>query len=140
MACTITQADLGPLFADVDPALFASVLASVTAVVLGLGGVKEAAWICCDLDPCEAVKLLTQHVLAMTPKAQGGAGLVIVTSEREGDVAASYGNADSTSGAYGGTVWGRMYATQLNAFELCQGERNSVPFAAGGGSGGCGCL
>jgi len=142
MPCNITQADLGPAFADppVDPALALLIIEAATAIVLGPVGAcqvtNENKWRCCCVDPCQAIKLLASHLLSTLPTS--GATNKDVLSERVGDVSVTYGNATSTSGLFAGSIYGSRYALLLGQYETCSQRRNSLPFAVAGRRG-CGC-
>lgn len=138
MACTVTQADLGKLAASLDPEVAELYIASATSIVLGPTASQQAqyvAWLRCDVDPCQAIKLLAQHLIAADPKS--GAGDKDVVSKSLRDASKTYANVSSTAGVFGDSVYGRMFALLLSKFELCQAARTSVPFSLYGG--GCGC-
>jgi hypothetical protein len=140
MTCTITQADLGAQFADVDPDMADMFIECAMEIVLGpepLQAGTEALWIGCSLAPCRAVKLLAQHLLAVTPGTGAEDGKTI-TAERVGDVSVTYANADSNSGLFSGSPYGSMYALMLGKYETCRGRRRTAPIAFGG-RGGCAC-
>jgi hypothetical protein len=137
MACTITQADLGPQFEDVAAGIAALFIDTATVIVLGplaCQADKYAAWLGCCVDPCMAIKLLAQHLIASDPDS--GAGSADVTSERVGDVAVAYSSATSSSGAFGGTIYGRTFAMLLGKYEQCRAGRQHTGTAF---SGKCGC-
>lgn len=122
MACEITQADLGPLFADVDPDVAAAMIEAAGLIV------DESAWICCGKDPCVGIKLAAKHLLA-----SGDFGATVgtaVVSERVGDVAATYANATSSSDAWSSTPYGVAYALALGQVEMCEQTRNTMPTGA----------
>jgi hypothetical protein len=137
MACTITQDDLGPQFAAVDAEIAALFIEIATEIVLGpveCQAAKYLAWVTCCVSPCLAIKLLAQHLISSDPF--NGAEGADVTSETVGDVSTSYGNATSTSGLYGSTVFGRMFSGLLAKFEVCRSRRQFTGIAV---LGGCGC-
>lgn len=133
MACSITQADLGPLFADVDATLAAQFIAQAVLIVLGPAAgqaTKEAAMLQCGVDPCNMIKLLAQHLLTVTP-GSGAESSSTVESETVGRVSTSYGTATSSSGLFAGSTFGTMYTFQLAQFERCQSTRRSFPRSIG---------
>lgn len=139
MACDITQADLGPTFALVDPDLATLWIETATEVILGPVGCQSEThlkWIRCCVDPCRAIVLLAQHLLASDPDSGGGS--LEVTSERMGDVAITYGNATSSSNVWSTTSYGRALSMMLARYERCRATRRTMPIAVGG-SQGCGC-
>lgn len=132
MTCTLSQADLGPIFAAVDPAIASMFIDQATILVLGdesVQAVVEAAYLGCGLDPCNMIVLLAQHLLSVTE----GTGIngKTITSERVGDVSASYAGAGSSSSVFAGSPYGLMYAFQLARFEKCQARRRTLPVAIG---------
>jgi hypothetical protein len=137
MACTITQADLGPQFEAVDAEIAALFITVATEIVLGpveCQAAKYLAWVTCCVSPCTAIKLLAQHLISSDPDS--GAGSLDVTSESVGDVAIAYANATSTSGLYGSTLYGRAFTGLLAKFEQCRSARRFTGIAV---LGGCGC-
>ena len=137
MACTITQDDLGPQFADAVAEIVAMYIEDATIEVLGPSACqaeKYIAWLACCLDPCLAIRRLAQHMIASD--ADSGAGSGDVTSEAVGDVSASYATATTSSGAYGATPWGRSYAGMIAKFEVCRARRQFTGISV---LGGCGC-
>jgi len=137
MACTITQATLGPAFADVDPDIAALWIEVATVVVLGPDAQQalvQAKWLACGVDPCMAIRLLASHQLAtLDPSADAKT----VTSESVADVSTSYATAGSSAGIWTGSQYGVLYATLLDKFEVCTARRSSFPRATTGR--GCGC-
>lgn len=132
MTCTITQADLGKKFEDVDADVAAEFIALAVETVLGapqFKGQTYAAWIKCKLDPCGAIRLLAQHLLAEDPDTDVDA--VATTSESIGGVSVSASTAATINSPYGGTTYGRLYAARLAAFTNCQARRRSAPFGVG---------
>ena len=132
MTCTITQADLGPLFAAVDPLLADESIEQAVIVVLGdeTGqAAAEAAYRACGVDPCNQIKLLAQHLLSSTPGT--GVSGKKVTSERVGDVAVTYANSSTSTSAFGDTPYGALYQLGLSRFEKCRAKRRTLPFAVG---------
>ena len=133
MACTIVQADLGSLFADVDATLAADFIEIATEIVLGATAsqaTNEAAYLACGIDPCRQIKLLAQHLLTVTPGTEAGSSQT-VKSERVRDVSVSYESAGSASGLWAGSSFGTLYAAQLSRFERCRNKRRSYPFGVG---------
>jgi hypothetical protein len=139
MACTITQADLGPTFEDVDADLASLYIEIATTLVLGPEGAcataNYAKWFACCVDPCMAIRLLASHLIASDPDS--GAGSSEVTSESVGEISATYGSVTSSSGLFATTHWGRGYAKLLGAYEQCKATRRTFPVTAANGS--CGC-
>lgn len=134
MACTITQADLGPLFADADPDLVAAFIEQATAIVLGpveSQAAKEAAMKRCGVDPCNMIKLLAQHLLSVTPAA--GAGTQTVASQSVGGVSVTFAHAASNSGLFAGSPYGTLFAYDLAQFEKCSKRRRTFPMGVGPG-------
>lgn len=132
MACSITQADLGPLFAGIDAALAAWFIEQATGVVLGPSesqAAMEAAYKACKVDPCLMIKLLAQHMITVTPGSGGSGGTV--SSERVADVATTYATGNSSSSIYGGSSFGLSFAQLLAKFEKCRAGRNTIPRAVG---------
>lgn len=139
MTCSIVQADLGPLFADVDADLVALIITTATGIVLGPSdgqATTEGAQIACGVDPCLAIKLLSQHLISTLPGSESEGATV--TSERVGEVSTSYANAGSASGLYAGSTYGAMYAMLLAQYEKCKARRRTFPRSVGP-SGRCGC-
>lgn len=133
MTCTITQASLGPQFEDVDADLAAMFIGLATEIVLGpeaQQAAKEAAYLGCGVNPCTMIKLLSQHLLTVTPGA-GAESSGTVESETVGRVSVSYGTATSTSGLFAGSVFGTMFAFEMAKFEKCQSRRRTFPRAVG---------
>lgn len=139
MPCDITQADLGPTFATVDAALADLWIETATEIILGPVGCQtetQVAWLRCCVDPCRAIVLMAQHLIASDPDS--GAGDKEVTSERMGDVAVTYSNATSSSNVWSSTSYGRALSMMLAKYERCNATRRTMPIAVGG-SQGCGC-
>lgn len=137
MACTITQADLGALAEGLDPDVADLYIKTATEIVLGptaCQGEVQLKWLRCCVDPCRAIKLMAQHLIATDPES--GAGEKDVLSERVGDVATTYANATSSAGIFGDSTYGRMFSLLLAQYERCQASRRTLPFAVGGS---CGC-
>src|SRR5689334_10589817 len=110
MACTITQASLGNLFADVDAALAAQFIAQATLIVLGpeeAQAVKEAKYRACKVDPCNMIVLLSQHLLTVS-NVEGAESESTKESETVARVSVSYGTATSSSGLFAGSPFGTM--------------------------------
>jgi hypothetical protein len=141
MACTIKQADLGPSFADVDPDVAQLWIDTATEIVLGPTACQaetELAWRNCCVDPCRAIVLLAQHLLASDPDS--GSGDKDVASERVADVAVTYVSAGPGSDVWQSTTYGRAYSAMLANYERCSQKRKTTPVAGGGrGVYGCGC-
>lgn len=134
MACTTTQADLGPLFADVDADLATAIIEQATSIVLGPSAAQattEASMTACGLDPCALVVLTAQHLLSVLPGSGVGGSTQTVTSERVGEVSTSYGTASSASGLWAGSAFGSMVQLQLARYEQCQARRRSFPMFVG---------
>jgi hypothetical protein len=134
MPCTITQADLGTLFEEVDADLAADFIEAATEVVLGYTDVQAAAAEsikACGIDPCRMIKLLAQHMLATTPGAGVSGSTGTITSERVDAVAVSYATANSNSGLWSGSSFGTMFSFQLARLEKCRANRRGLPFAVG---------
>lgn len=132
MACSITQADLGPLFASLDADLVAWFIEQATGVVLGPSEshvAMKSVYKACGVDPCLMIKLLAQHMISVTPGSGGSGGTV--QSERVADVSVSYATGNSSSSIYGGSPFGLAYAQQLAKFEKCRAGRNTIPRAVG---------
>jgi hypothetical protein len=139
MSCTITQADLGPTFEDVDADLASLYIEIATTLVLGPEGAcataNYAKWFACCVDPCMAIRLLASHLIASDPDS--GAGSSEVASESVGEVSVTYGSATSSSGLFTSTLWGKGYAKLLGKYEQCKATRRTFPVTASNGS--CGC-
>ena len=133
MACDITQDDLGPAFADVDPDLAALFIETATSIVLGPTDCQaedQLKWLNCCVDPCTAIKLLAQHLISTTPGSGGGAGATPeITSKRVGEISVSYASAGSSSGLFAGSKYGAMFSLLLGKYERCRASRRSLPFA-----------
>ena len=140
MACTITQADLGPAFAAVDADVADLFILTATEIVLGPAGAcqvqTEAAWRGCCVDPCRAIVLLAQHLLSVTSGTGGGTSQIL--SKRVGDISITYANATANSGIWTGSPYGVAYSVMARRFDLCRSRRNTFPIAVGP-RGGCGC-
>lgn len=137
MACDITQDDLGPLAEGLDPDVAQFYIDQATIIVLGPLQCQpdtQTKWLACCVDPCQAIVLLAQHLIASDPSS--GAGDLETTSERVGDVAVTYANASSSSGLFASTVYGRMYANLLAQYQRCRSAKRVFPRAVGGL---CGC-
>lgn len=133
MACDVTQADLGPLFADVDADVASTFIEQATLIILGptdSQAAAEAAYKACGVDPCNLIVLAAQHLLAMAPGSGAGTSAT-VTSERVGEVSTSYANTSSGSGFWVGSVFGSLVSAQLARFERCRARRRSFPFGVG---------
>lgn len=133
MACEITQADLGPLFADVPADVADDIIEAATEIVLGPAacqGVTYVKWVGCCVDPCRAIKLLAQHLLATIPNS--GADGALLTSERVADVAVSYAGATSSDNIFAGSPYGLLYSNMLGRYEFCSTQRKGLPIAGGG--------
>lgn len=136
MACTIELADLGPAFAEVDEALFAMWLEGATAIVLGVASSRDAVQarlVACDIDACEAIKAVTQHLIASTPGS--GAEAKLVTASRVGAIARNYAAKGASSGLWRGTSYGILAQTWMHRIERCLKARRTVGglFSTGGG-------
>ena len=133
MTCTVVQADLGPLFVDVDADLAADFIDIALEIVLGADAsqtTNEAAYLGCGINPCRLIKLVAQHLLTVTPSTGAGTSAT-VTSERVRDVAVTYASAGSSSGLWSGSSFGTLYMGQLARFEKCQNKRRSYPMGIG---------
>lgn len=138
MACSITQADLGPVAEALTPEAAQFYIDAATVIVLGPVECQvenQLAWLGCCVDPCAAIKWLAGHMIAADPSS--GSGSLQVVARRVGDVSRTYANASSSSGVFGGSFYGQQYAFLLAQFEICQGSRRTTGTAYGGS---CGCL
>ncbi len=122
MACDITQADLGPLFAAVDPDVAAAMIEAATAIVA-----PESDWTCCNKNPCTGIKLAAKHLIVGLGDAVGAGVTATVLAERVADVSVTYANATSTSDAWSSTPYGVAFALMLGQVEMCQQRRSSMP-------------
>ena len=128
MACTITQADLGPDFAAVNAALVQVWIDVATSIVSGADGTNQVLWANCNVDPCMAIRLLASHAIATDPSS--GVNGYAVTSESVADVSTSYAAANSSSDLWSSTPWGRGYSQLLRQYEICSSRRKHIGFVA----------
>jgi hypothetical protein len=127
MTCTITQADLGKKFADVDPDVVDDWITMATEQVYAIA--SHRAWKACGIDPCGAIKLLARHLLSLDPDTDVDASQN--TSASIGGVSVSTANNESLSGLYTGTPYGRLLAAKIGLLRKCQSRRRHLPFAVG---------
>jgi len=139
MACTFNQADFGPPFSELDADIFEMFLETATTIVLGpleCQATTEAAWRRCCVDPCQAIKLLTKHLISSDDAIEDTDKDVL--SERVGDVAVTYANISTSNNPFSDTTYGRAFGFLLQKYALCSSRRKRLPPAIPP-IGGCGC-
>ena len=129
MTCTYDQADFGPPFTDVDPAVFDMYVELAKSMILGPAECQletELAWRACCVDVCAAISLVVKHLISTDPNIEEVDGTDVI-SEKVGDVSATYANISDGENPFSDSSYGRAFGYMLRQYIRCKRSRKHLP-------------